>query len=88
MILNLKELMATTIQKWGNSLGLRIPKAIAEQVNLCDGTEVEFEASHGVLVVRPKRRRKFTLAALLAKAKGPNPHRGLDLDGPQGTETI
>ncbi len=31
--------MATTVQKWGNSLGIRVPKAIAEQTNLADVTQ-------------------------------------------------
>ena len=84
--------MPTTVQKWGNSLGIRIPKAIAEQVRLENGTEVEFDTSGGVLTVRPKRRRrrrsKYTLAQLLAGWKGPSPHRDLDRDPPVGRELI
>jgi antitoxin MazE len=69
--------MSTTVQKWGNSLGVRIPKGVAAQVNLTDGTEVEFETAGGVLTIRPARRRrrtKYKLSDLLAKMKGPNPH--------------
>jgi len=79
-----------TVQKWGNSLGIRVPKSIAEQVDLRDGTEVEFDTSGGILKVRPKRRRsrKYTLAGLLAKAKGPSPHRNLDRDGRVGRELL
>ena len=79
--------MATTVKKWGNSLGVRIPKGIAEQVNLRDGTEVEFDTAGGVLTLRPKRRRKHTLASLLARAKGANPH-GEVRDGRAGREVI
>jgi len=78
----------STVQKWGNSLGVRIPKAIAEQVNLQSGTPVDFDTAGGVLTIRPKRRRKQTLAALLAKAKGPSPHRALNADGPVGRELL
>ena len=80
--------MPSTVQKWGNSLGIRIPKSIAEQVKLRSGTEVEFDTAGGVLTVRPRRRRKYTLAGLLAKAKGPSPHRGLDKDPPVGRELL
>jgi antitoxin MazE len=80
--------MSSTVQKWGNSLGVRIPKSIAEQVNLKDGTAIEFETSGGVLTIRPKRRRKYTLAGLLAKARGPNPHGEFHRGGPVGRETI
>jgi len=80
--------MAITLQKWGNSLGIRVPKGVAEQLDLKSGTEVEFDTAGGVLTIRPKRRRKYTLAALLAKAKGPSPHRALMNDGPRGRELL
>jgi antitoxin component of MazEF toxin-antitoxin module len=56
-------------------------------VKLRNGTEVEFATADGVLTVRP-RRRKYTLAGLLAKAKGPSPHRQLDKDRPVGRELL
>jgi antitoxin MazE len=80
--------MASSVQKWGNSLGVRIPKSVAEQVNLAEGTAIEFETAGGVLTIRPARRRKYTLAGLLGKAKGPNPHGELHKDGPVGREII
>jgi antitoxin MazE len=82
--------MATTVQKWGNSLGIRVPKSIAEQVNLARGTEIEFETSNGVLTIRPKRRRrsKYKLSDLLAKMKGPSPHREWARDRPVGREIL
>jgi antitoxin MazE len=79
--------MSTTVRKWGNSLGIRVPKGIAEQVNFHEGTEVELRTDHGALIVRPKRR-KYTLAGLLAKAKGRSPHRDLDRDGRVGRELL
>ena len=80
--------MPTTVRKWGNSLGIRVPKAVAEQVRLSEGSEVEFDTSGGVLTVHPRRRRRRTLASLLAKARGPSPHRRLDRDAPVGRELL
>lgn len=83
--------MATTMQKWGNSLGIRVPKAVAEQLDLKSGTEVEFDTAGGVLTIRPKRRKrrtKYTLAQLLAEIKGPNPYGELTKDAPRGREII
>jgi antitoxin MazE len=80
--------MPSTVQKWGNSLGIRVPKGVAEQVNFREGTEVDFDTSGGVLTVRPRRRRKYTLAGLLAKAKGRSPHGELDRGGPVGRELV
>jgi antitoxin MazE len=83
--------MATMVRKWGNSLGIRVPKAIAEQVHLTNGTEVELDTSEGVLTIRPKskrRRSKYKLADLLAKMKGPSPHGEWANDPPVGREII
>ena len=80
--------MSTTVRKLGNSLGIRVPKTIAEQAKLKSGTEVEFDFDGEVLKIRPKRRRKYTLASLVAKMKGPSPHRDLDRDPPVGRELI
>lgn len=84
--------MPTTVQKWGNSLGIRVPKAIAEQVQLKNGSEVEFDTSNGVLTIRPvrpgRRRSKYKLSELLAGYKGPSPYRHLDKDRPVGKELL
>jgi antitoxin MazE len=82
--------MATTVQKWGNSLGIRIPKSVAEQVKLENGTEVEFETTDGVLTIRPRRRRrrKYKLSELLAKMKPHHRHGEWDKSGPRGREVI
>ena len=40
--------MSSTVQKWGNSLGIRVPKAVAEQVQLKNGSKIEFDTSNGI----------------------------------------
>jgi antitoxin MazE len=83
--------MPSTVQKWGNSLGIRLPKAIAEQANLTRGTEVEFEAADGVLTIRPTRRRrrsKYKLSELLAKMKPHHRHGEIFKDRPRGRELL
>lgn len=51
----------TTIQKWGNSLAVRIPQAIAGQLNVSEGWEVEFVIRDGELVLRPCAAPKLSL---------------------------
>ena len=85
--------MSTTIQKWGNSLGSRVPKAIADQLHLQSGSQVELDTSNGVLTVRPvrkvpRRRSKYKLSDVLAGYKGPNPYRYFDRDPPVGKEIL
>lgn len=79
--------MATRVQRWGNSLGIRIPRNVAEQLELRDGTEVELQASGGVLTVRPRRQRP-TLASLLAQMQPRHRHGELHRDEPRGGELI
>jgi antitoxin MazE len=83
--------MTTTVQKWGNSLGIRVPKAVAEQVDLKTGSRIQFDVHDGVLTIRPlrqRRRSKYKLSELLAKWQGPYPHKGLFDDPPVGRELI
>jgi antitoxin MazE len=56
--------MHGTISKWGNSLALRLPRHVAEQVRLVEGSTVEFEVDDGALKVIPSRKR-FKLSELL-----------------------
>jgi antitoxin MazE len=67
--------MKTTVQRWGNSLALRIPRAYAIETKIRDGSEVELSMKGGALVVRPIRPRRHSLARLLAQVTPENLHR-------------
>ncbi|MBC7754350.1 MAG: AbrB/MazE/SpoVT family DNA-binding domain-containing protein, partial [Moraxellaceae bacterium] len=47
--------MSVKIQKWGNSLGVRIPKAVIEKANLSEHSEVEVESKNGTIVIFPAK---------------------------------
>lgn len=57
--------MKTRVQKWGNSLALRIPKAFAAEAGLQANAAVELSLAEGALVVRPVAPQPPTLAELL-----------------------
>ena len=59
--------MKTRIQKWGNSLALRIPRALAEDANVRDGSTVEVRLEDGRLVLEADVEPHYELAALLAE---------------------
>lgn len=46
--------MQTQIQKWGNSLGIRIPKDIANKLHIKNGAIVNLEISDYNIVIIPK----------------------------------
>jgi antitoxin MazE len=43
--------MSAKIQKWGNSLGIRIPKTIIDKTNLSEDSEVEIETKDGAIII-------------------------------------
>ena len=66
--------MHTRIQKWGNSLGLRIPRSFATEAQVEEGATVDLSVEDGRLLVRPLRVRKYALSVLLRKVSRRNLH--------------
>lgn len=57
--------MTVVINKWGHSLGLRIPKDLAQKNDIQEGTEIEFlETPDGILI--RKKQKKMTFEELVA----------------------
>jgi antitoxin MazE len=78
--------MQTRIQKWGNSLALRIPRSFAADAHVEEGSAVELSLENGSLLVRPARTRKYVLSALLEKVKPSNVHREISSGERTGRE--
>jgi antitoxin MazE len=78
--------MKTRVQKWGNSLALRIPKSFADEVGLQKETSVEISLADGKLVIAPVARPKPTLKQLLAKITKDNLHHEFDTGPAVGKE--
>jgi antitoxin MazE len=78
--------MKTTIQRWGNSLALRIPKAFAEETHVKEGTSVILSLSDGSLVVRPAKPAKESLRVLLSSVDSSNLNVATFEDAPVGKE--
>jgi antitoxin MazE len=78
--------MKTRVQKWGNSLALRIPKSFASEIGLRQETPVEVSLEDGRLVVTPDPRPKATLKQLLAGVTKENLHREVETGPVAGGE--
>lgn len=78
--------MLTKIQKWGNSLGLRIPKAFAAEARIEAGSTVDLSVKDGEFVVKPIRRRKYDLRDLLEVINSRNLHCEVETGEPVGRE--
>ena len=78
----------STVQKWGNSLAVRIPSVLAGQLDVGDGTEVELTVRNGELVVRPVRQQKRSLRELLKDCKPSQMHGETDFGEDVGREVL
>ncbi len=79
--------MKTRVQKWGNSLALRIPKSFATEVGLREESEVDVSMKQGKLVVVPVEKSELTLNKLLAQISDDNVHHEIDTSHAIGRET-
>ncbi len=78
--------METRIKKWGNSLALRIPKALAQEAGLHYGLSVELSLVDGKLVIAPIEHPKLDLETMLAQITEDNLHSEVDFGPAVGTE--
>lgn len=78
--------MKARIQKWGNSLAVRIPKNYAEEAGLAEESLVELSLQNGQILITPKI--KYNLDDLLAQITDENKYGEIDMGAPQGKELL
>ena len=77
--------MKSQIGRWGNSLAVRIPKYIADQLSLGVNDEVDCRLEKGQIIVEPVQKfPKYTLSELLSQELEPEPE--IDWGKPTGKE--
>ena len=77
--------MRVTVNRWGNSLGVRIPRAVAEDARITEGSVVDVRVENGRLVAEPVSD-ELTLDALLAGITDENLHDEQFADPARGRE--
>ncbi len=75
--------MQTVVQKWGNSLGIRIPNLYVKEFDLRNGSSVEITEEEGKLVIKPGR---LTLDYLLSQVTEENIHKAIETGPSVGKE--
>jgi antitoxin MazE len=78
--------MHVRVQKWGNSLAVRIPKPLAEDAEVKEGTVLNLAVSEGKVVATPVKKKKQSLKQLLAKVTRKNLHAEVDYGPAVGRE--
>ncbi len=77
--------MRTSVQKWGNSLAVRIPKAIAAEAGVAEKDDLDMQVVGDVIHIR-RCRSEPSLDELLAGVTPDNLHGEADFGAPQGRE--
>lgn len=80
--------MQTKIQKWGNSLALRIPKSFALDMNIKQNELVDLSIGDGKLIITPITEKEYSLKELLAGVSEDNLHGEFDTGTPVGKELL
>lgn len=79
--------VTVTAQKWGNSIGVRIPQKLAKKYGVENGTQIQMIDDGEGIKLKPVKN-EYTLEELLAKCKPENRHEEIDFGGPVGRELI
>jgi len=80
--------MRARVQRWGNSLALRIPRAFGRELNLRPESSVEMTLDSGRLILVPiEDSRVPTLSELLDQVSDENKHTEVETGHPVGNET-
>ena len=80
--------MRTSVQKWGNSLAIRIPKAFAADLGIDQNASIDLVMEDGALVLRPALESPYSLDRLLSEVTDDNIHSVVDWGAPVGKEAL
>lgn len=80
--------METKIQKWGNSLAVRLPKAFAIQTGIENGSDVRISIQDGNIVLAPIKDHETLLDDLLEQINDSNIHDEIDFGMMVGKELL
>lgn len=78
--------MKSTVQKWGNSLAIRIPKSFATEIDLSQGAEIDLVLLENKIQIKPIKKKKISLDDLLSQVTEENIHKEVDTGTPVGKE--
>jgi antitoxin MazE len=74
------------IKRWGNSLALRIPKAILTQLGIKEDDELKMNITDNSLVLTPIIKKEYSLSEMLSQISDDNLHDEADFGQPAGNE--
>lgn len=80
------QLMKAVLQKWGNSLALRIPRTFADEIRVHEGHSVDVRVTKGRIVIAPVSVPEYHLDDLVTAINRKNRHDAVSTGAAQGRE--
>jgi len=78
--------MDIRLQKWGNSLGIRIPSNILKSLDLKSGDSVNIKEEDDSIIIKKIKNNKISLEERIKSYEGSNLSKEFEWDEPQGRE--
>lgn len=80
--------MKTKVQKWGNSLSVRLPKTVAQEMGLQVNDILEIEIDDHRLILEARKDQEYRLTNLMKEVTEDNLHTEISVGAPVGNETL
>ena len=78
--------MTTTIQKWGNSKGVRIPKYILDSVNWTESEQITIVVENDKIIMEKTKSKRKNIKELFENYNGKYEPVKIDWENPEGKE--
>ena len=87
MYIHQGSIMQLTIQKWGNSLGVRLPKHLTDAKSFKEGSRVVLaESATGITIEVAVPKKKLRLSDMVKNMNAKNAHASVDWGEAVGNE--
>jgi antitoxin MazE len=77
---------SSSVKKWGNSLAVRIPSSVVQDLGLSENSSVQIVSNGVIATIQPKKRKKINLDELVAAITPDNIHKEVNWGRPVGKE--
>lgn len=76
----------SSVKKWGNSLAVRIPTVVIQDLGLSENSSIQIISNGKSATIQPNKHKKPTLKELVAAITSENRHDEVDWGRPMGKE--
>jgi antitoxin MazE len=80
--------MIAKTAKWGNSIGVRIPRDLAKKAGIGVDSTVEIDEADDGIIIKPVRKKEYSLKELVRGITSQNQHSEVDFGRPVGKELL